>query len=262
MANASPAVVVAKLKRARYAGAFRRIFGRHIFAAPRRAYAAALRALERFELDDASFHPYSSRFDDYLDGRLALSAPERRGLALFEDPTRGNCASCHPDRTGADGSHPLFTDYQFEALGVARNPQIQANAEPGYFDQGLCGPLRRDQAAQRQYCGMFKTPSLRNVATRGAFFHNGRFHTLRDALRFYVRRDTDPRLWYPLDPQGAVVKFDDLPPERRGNVDTIDLPLTLSAGAQPVWSDAEIEDVIAFLQTLSDRDAQASPQAK
>jgi cytochrome c peroxidase len=105
-----------------------------------------------------------------LDGKLLLSPRELRGLALFEDPQRGNCASCHPDRKGVDGSHPLFTDYQFEALGVPRNPQIQANAARGYFDQGLCGPLRSDQATQHQYCGMFKTPTLRNVATRRVFF--------------------------------------------------------------------------------------------
>jgi cytochrome c peroxidase len=255
MANISRAAVVAKLRRARYAQEFRRVFGKRIFADPARAYAQALLAVEQFELTDPSFHPYSSRFDHYLDGQAALSRRELSGLALFEDPLRGNCASCHPDRKGADGSHPLFTDYQFEALGVPRNPELQANADPNFFDAGLCGPLRRDQAEQLQYCGMFKTPTLRNVATRSVFFHNGRFHTLRDALRFYVRRDTDPQLWYPAADQG-VTKFDDLPPARRVNVDVIDLPLTLSAGAQPVWSDAEIEDVIAFLNTLSDRDVQ------
>jgi cytochrome c peroxidase len=192
---------------------------------------------------------------------VQLNPRELRGQALFEDPQRGNCASCHPDRKGADGSHPLFTDFQFEALGVPRNPQIQANAARGYFDQGLCGPLRSDQAAQQQYCGMFKTPTLRNVATRGVFFHNGRFHSLREALRFYVRRDTDPRLWYPALKGGGVAKFDDLPARRRGNVDVVDLPLTLSEGAQPVWNEAQIEDVIAFLQTLSDRDAQIDCEA-
>jgi cytochrome c peroxidase len=255
MANPSRMAVVEKLRRARYAGEFRRLFGRRIFQHPERAYARALLALERFELEDPSFHPYSSRFDAWLDGTAALDAQELRGLALFDDPRRGNCASCHPDRKGADGSHPLFTDYQFEALGVPRNPQLRANAARGYFDQGLCGPLRSDRTAQQQYCGMFKTPTLRNVAARSVFFHNGRFHTLRDALRFYVQRDTDPQLWYP-EEKNAVVKFDDLPAASRGNVDVTDLPLTLGKGAQPIWNDAEIDDVIAFLRTLSDEDTQ------
>jgi len=119
--------------------------------------------------------------------------------------------------------------------------------------------VRKDQADQAKYCGMFKTPTLRNVATRGVFFHNGRFHTLKEALRFYIRRDTDPHLWYPSAGGGVVDKFDDLPANRRGNVDIIDQPLTRKEGEAPVWSDAEVDDVIAFLQTLNDRDAQVVP---
>lgn len=255
MANAGPAEVAARLQHASYAGDFRKLFGAQIFDDPAKAYAQALVAIERFELEDPSFHPYNSKYDDYLDGKARLTDQEQRGLTLFDDPRRGNCASCHLDRKGADGSHPLFTDYQFEALGVPRNPEIQANAEAGYFDMGLCGPLRTDQTGQSKFCGLFKTPTLRNVATRTVFFHNGRFHTLKEALRFYVRRDTDPQLWYPVSPSGAVDKFDDLPLKLRVNIDVIDEPLTRKEGDAPAWTDAEIDDVIAFLQTLSDRDA-------
>jgi cytochrome c peroxidase len=261
MANSGPEEVVEALRRAPYAGEFRKLFGRCVFDEPQYAFEQALLALERFELEDASFHPYSSRFDAYLDGKLELTAPERRGLALFDDPKRGNCAACHPDQKGADGSHPLFTDYQFEALGVPRNPEILANAAPEYFDLGLCGPLRIDQSAQSGYCGMFKTPTLRNVATRAVFFHNGRFHTLKQALRFYVQRDTNPQSWYPISAAGAVNKFDDVPTSLRSNIDVVDQPLTRSAGASPVWTDGEIDDVIAFLQTLNDRDVSAGATA-
>jgi cytochrome c peroxidase len=258
MANTDATQVAAKLARAAYADRFRQLFGRRIFDDPQATYASALGALERFELEDRSFHPYSSRFDQYLDGSAELTAPERHGLQLFDDPANGNCASCHLDTRGADGSHPLFTDYQFEALGVPRNPELQANADSDYFDLGLCGPLRRDQTQQRQYCGLFKTPTLRNVAIRRSFFHNGRFHRLKDALRFYVRRDTDPAQWYPLAADGHAEKFDDLPRVLRNNVDVIDEPLTRHEGAAPAWSDADIADVIAFLQTLTDRDAVAA----
>jgi cytochrome c peroxidase len=254
MANASPGEVVAKLRLASYAGDFRNAFGSRVFDDTAAAYSDALLALERFELEDASFHPYSSKYDDYLDGKIRLSAQEQHGLALFDDLRGGNCASCHLDRKGADGSHPIFTDYQFEALGVPRNPEILANASVDYFDMGLCGPIRTDQSEETKYCGLFKTPTLRNVAAKQTFFHNGRFHTLADALRFYVRRDTDPQLWYPASANGDVNKFDDLPARLRGNVDVIDEPLTRRLGAAPAWSDAEIDDVIAFLQTLTDRD--------
>jgi len=254
MANAGPQEIIAKLKSAPYAQEFRKVFGTEIFDDSPKAYAAMLTALERFELEDKSFHPYNSKYDDYLDGKVKLTAQEQRGLALFDDPKRGNCATCHLDRKGMDGSHPIFTGYQFEALGVPRNPEILANASPGYFDMGLCGPLRLDQAKKQMYCGLYKTPTLRNVAARRVFFHNGRFHTLKEALRFYVRRDTDPQMWYPVLASGVVDKFDDLPSSLRQNIDIIDEPLTRSKGQSPAWSDAEIDDVIAFLQTLTDRD--------
>ena len=259
MANAGMADLLQKLRRAAYAAQFRRVFGAQALANGPAAFADLVQALERFELEDPALRPFSSRFDDYLDGTARLSRQEQRGQALFEDPGRGNCASCHPDRKGADGSHPLFTDYQFEALGVPRNLLLAANQDPHYFDAGLCGPLRSDQP-RPEYCGLFKTPTLRNVATRGTFFHNGRFHSLPEALRFYVRRDTDPQLWYPRA-AGAVQKFDDLPPALRGNVDVIDAPLTRHAGESPAWSDADIEAVVAFLRTLNDRDAQPAQPA-
>jgi cytochrome c peroxidase len=257
MANRGPAQVAHRLSLAPYASQFRRVFGEAIFRHPLQAFARAREAIAHFELEDPTFHPYSSKYDDYLDGRAQLSAPERRGLALFEDPRAGNCVACHPDGKGADGSHPLFTDFQFEALGVPRNPEITANANPGYYDQGLCGPLRTDQTRKMDECGMFKTPGLRNVATRRVFFHNGRFHTLKEALQFYVRRDTDADQWYPAS-GGVVDKFDDLPHGRRGSIDVTDAPLTRSTGQAPVWSDAQIDDVIAFLETLTDRDVSAA----
>jgi cytochrome c peroxidase len=261
MANADPVDVVARLHRASYADDFRKTFGAEIFDDWSKAYAAMLNALERFELEDISLHPYTSKYDDYLDGKVQLSAQEKHGLALFDDPKRGNCATCHLDRKGMDGSHPIFTDYQFEALGVPRNPEIYANTSPAYFDMGLCGPFRTDQANESKYCGLFKTPTLRNVAARRVFFHNGRFHSLKDALRFYVRRDTDPQMWYPVLPSSAVDKFDDLPVSLRQNNDIVDEPLTRSKGASPAWSDAEIDDVIAFLQTLTDRDVKPAKNA-
>jgi hypothetical protein len=51
---------------------------------------------------------------------------------------------------------------------------------------------------------------------------------------------------------GSKQQFDDLPPELQDNVDHIDPPLTQHKGDPPVWSEADIQDVIAFLKTLSD----------
>lgn len=249
MANVDAGQVAASMKKTTYAEEFRRVFGGDVLEDPKRALAAVGTALERFQLEDASFYPFTSKYDRWMDGKVALTDAERRGMALFNDTTRGNCASCHLDQRGADGSHPIFTDFQFEALGVPRNRELKVNARAGYFDMGLCGPLRVDQKEHREFCGMFRTPSLRNTASRGVFFHNGRFHTLREALEFYVERDTNPEKWY-----AKGVKFDDLPKELRGNVDVVDLPLTRHPGEAPVWNAGEIADVEAFLQTLNDAD--------
>ena len=98
---------------------------------------------------------------------------------------------------------------------------------------------------------MFKSTTLRNVATRRTFFHNGIFHTLREVLEFYAERDTNPEKWYPLDQDGTVRKFDDLPPEYHVNVN-IEPPFNRHVGDKPALSEDEIADVIVFLQTLND----------
>ena len=249
--------IVLRIEQGPYAERFRRVFGKDCFAKTDEAFAFVLLALERFELEDPSFHPYSSKFDRYLDGRAALTTQEQRGLALFNDDARGNCASCHLSARGADGSHPLFTDFQFEAIGVPRNLEIPANRNSRFYDMGLCGPIRTNQT-DPSYCGLFKTPTLRNVATRQVFFHNGRFHTLKEALRFYVERDTNPGEWYPGGHGLARVRFDDLPVALQSNVDKTTPPFSGNNNKRPVWNDGEIDDVIAFLKTLSDDDQVAN----
>ncbi len=255
MANTDAEHVAAAVRKAPYAAEFRRIFGDHVLDDPQKTLAAVGTAVERFQFEDPSFFPFTSKYDQWLNGQAALTDAERRGLALFNDPAKGNCASCHLSQRGADGSHPIFTDFQFEALGVPRNLELKANRVAGYHDMGLCGPMRHDQKDERGFCGMFRTPTLRNVATRGAFFHNGRFHSLREALEFYVERDTNPEKWYGKGAGGRVEKFDDLPASLRGNVDIVDEPLTRHPGQAPAWNQQEIDDVVAFLNTLTDADA-------
>ncbi len=263
MANPTPAAVVARLRAASYAGDFRRVFGAAALADDKTAFDKALVALERFQLEDPSFHPYSSKFDRYLRGEVALDAQEMRGFQAFSNPARGNCAACHLVALGADGSPPLLTDFSFSSLGAPRNPRLPANADPKFFDLGLCGPQRTDQSAQRTWCGMFKTPSLRNVASRGTFLHNGVFTRLEDVVRFYAERDIHPEKWYPRDSRGRTIVYDDLPASlRSSNVDVIDAPLDRHPGDKPALDDADIADIVAFLGTLTDADTLPARAAK
>jgi cytochrome c peroxidase len=76
--------------------------------------------------------------------------------------------------------------------------------------------------------------------------------TLTEPLGFYVRRDTSPTEWYPLDATGQVHKFDELPPAYTTNVNITEVSYNRHPGDAPALSPAEIEAVIAFLNTLTD----------
>jgi cytochrome c peroxidase len=252
MNNASVADVLDHIKRAPYAEGLKELFGPTLFQQPALALDEALFTMVRYQLEERSFHPFDSKYDAYLAGKTKLSDAEERGLKLFEDPNKGNCASCHLDKPLRGGRPPTFTDYEFEALGAPRNKDIPANSDPNYYDLGLCGRLRKDYAKTAEYCGLFKTPSLRNVATRKVFFHNAVFHSLEEVMHFYVERETHPEKWYPRLPNGEIDRYNDLPPQYKQNIDFIDAPFDRKEGDEPALNDAEIADVIAFLKTLTD----------
>ena len=157
MANTGPADVARKLARAAYAPQFKALFGADIFKNPDKAFAAGLSALAAFQQVPAEFYPYSSRYDAYLRGDIDLTEQEERGADLFKDPDKGNCASCHLG-TSRDGVPPPFTDFDFVNVGVPRNPRLPANADPRYYDLGLCGPNRRDLTKKRELCGFSAPP--------------------------------------------------------------------------------------------------------
>lgn len=225
MANADAAAVVAILQTRPYLGDFVSLYGSSVLSDPTTALQRMAEALAAFETEDGEFHPFTSKYDYWQKGQAQLTAQEQRGLALFNDPSRGNCAACHPS-TSADGVTPaLFTDFSYDNLGVPRNYAIAANSAataPGYtpfnstdgvhtyYDLGICGPFHanngKDLFAQ---CGQFKVPTLRNVALNAPYFHNGRFTTLQGAIGFYVRRDANPDEWYPVaaDEINDVIAF-------------------------------------------------------
>ena len=250
MANVNAADVVAKLARTPYANEFKQLFGADIFSRPDDALARLTLALQQYQLEDRKFRSFSSKYDEFLRGNVTLTSAEQRGLALFNNPSKGNCQACHPSGKAADGSFPLFTDFSYDNIGIPRNSALAANADPAHFDLGVCD--RAELATRTDLCGAFRVPSLRNVAQRHVFFHNGRFTTLKDALTFYVQRDTNPEKWYPQNLDGSVRKFDDVPADYRVNVNVDEAPYNRHPGDAPALNDAEIDDVIVFLRTLSD----------
>ncbi len=251
MANPDAASVVRAVKRSPSLPLLKKAMGNRSLNDTDKVFDIILQALEAYEQTPAEFFPYSSKYDAFLAGNATLSAEEARGLALFDEPAKGNCAHCHLSARSPDGTPPQFTDYGFAALAVPRNPAIPANADPAYHDLGLCGPYRSDMKDHPEYCGMFKAPTLRNVALRGSFFHNGVFHTLREAVAFYADRDTNPGRWYPKAPDGSIRRYDDLPETYRENIN-LEPPFDRKPGDPPALTEGEVDDIVAFLQALTD----------
>jgi cytochrome c peroxidase len=281
MANTSAADVVKKVQAAAYVELVKKAYGDNVFADTDKAFNDIAASLQAFQKEDVSFNPYSSKYDLYSSNKIGgdLTQPEIRGMKVFTDVNKGNCASCHYQGAGLNGTIALFTDFSYEAIGVPRNQTLAENKNPNFYDLGVCGPDRTDHlpgsvGTPLEQCGMFKAPTLRNVATRSVFFHNGVMHSLEQAIRWYNTRDTMPQLWYPTlggkakaknDPGfptygliktqyagGKVQKYDDLPARFRKNIDT-QVPLDgRKAGSKPPMSEQDIADLICFLNTLTD----------
>ncbi|WP_321896133.1 cytochrome-c peroxidase [Burkholderia cepacia] len=248
--NSSPAKVAQAVKAAPYAQEFRAVFGVKVLDDDAATFKAVLRALETFEQTPELFSPYTSKYDAYLAGHAQLTPAEMRGLQLFNDEKKGNCASCHISQRALDGTPPQFSDFGLIAIAVPRNRALPVNRDPRFHDLGACGPERTDLKGRDEFCGLFRTPSLRNVALRKTFFHNGVYHTLEDVMRFYVERDIHPEKFYPVV-SGKVQIYDDLPKRYWPNINR-EAPFDRKRGEQPALNAAEIKDVIAFLGTLTD----------
>jgi cytochrome c peroxidase len=231
MANPDIETIATRLRALDYARLFVEVYGENALADPKKAFDHMAEAIAAYERTP-EISPFDSKYDHWLRGEAELSAQERRGLQAFEAEDRANCAACHPSRPGKDGSRPLFTDFTYDNLGVPPNPEnpfylLPAWLNPDGFafvDLGL-GTIVKDPAQN----GKFRVPTLRNVAVTGPYMHNGVFKTLFQVVAFYNTRDVAR---WPAPEVGQNVNREEL-----GN-----LHLT----------NQELEDLVAFLQTLTD----------
>jgi cytochrome c peroxidase len=115
----------------------------------------------------------NSPFDRYRFGgdEQALTPAAIRGLAVFEQPQKGNCVVCHT----IGKKYALFTDGQFHNIGVG------VNEEGELTDLGRYTETKLDADK-----GAFKTPTLRNIAQSAPYMHNGSLKTLKDVVDFYA----------------------------------------------------------------------------
>jgi cytochrome c peroxidase len=231
MANQDVQAIAQALRGAEYRDLFLAVFGPDALDDAERAFDHMAEAIAAYE-KTSEVSPFASKYDGYLAGEAELTEQELRGLALFEDGAKGNCAACHPSRPGPDGSPPLFTDQTYDNLGTPKNPEnpfyfLPPEFNPdgtAYVDLGL-GKFVGDPEQN----GKFRVPTLRNVALTPPYMHNGVFKTLYQVVAFYNSRDIAP--WPP--------------PEVADNVNHDELG---NLGLTP----QEMEDIVAFLSTLSD----------
>jgi cytochrome c peroxidase len=214
MNNPSKTVVVEKV-RAHHGRAFRDVFGEDAFDDVDHAFDHIKEAIAAFERTRA-FAPFSSKYDRFSRGAATFDDDEARGLALFGK----HCTSCH--------APPLFTTFGYVNLGVPRfndNPfyrlQAPLNADgDGFIDHGLAattGDPRHD--------GMFRIPSLRDVARTTPYAHNGYFRRLDEMIAFHATATGTPEIAATVD-RSALAAF---APTKR-----------------------DLADLVAFLETLTD----------
>ncbi len=231
MANPNEEAVVAGVRKASYAPLFRQVFGPDSLADVKKAFHWIAEAIAEYEMSP-EVNRFSSKYDYFLQGKAKLSLKEQRGLELFNEAKKGNCAACHPSASDASGKPPLFTDFTYDNLGVPANPENPFYSLPKalnpdgykYIDRGLGAFLKKPSED-----GKFRVPSLRNVALTGPYMHNGVFKTIRQVVSFYNTRDVAP---WPKPEVSANLNKEELG----------DLGL----------SEEEIDQIVAFLLTLTD----------
>ncbi len=122
----------------------------------------------------------NSPLDRFARGeRKAMTDDQKRGALLFFG--KANCVLCH---AVSGTSNEMFSDFTQRVIGV---PQIVPQNTNVEFD----GDAKNEDFGLEQITGnpedryKFRTAPLRNVGAQAAFFHNGAFTTLEDAINHY-----------------------------------------------------------------------------
>ena len=154
-------------------------------------YQNMCKAIAAFERSGV-FNEFSSKFDLWKAGTVALNEDEQKGLELFQG--KGRCATCHSMDPDPVSGKILFTNFNYYNLGIPRNEQnpfyhtfeeINPNGANA-IDLGLGGATH-----DADHDGKFRVPSLRNVQYTKPYFHNGYASTIREAVHFINHRDLD-----------------------------------------------------------------------
>src|SRR5947199_3168630 len=225
MGQKSPDDVVAKVRALpEYREAFPRVFGHE---ATYDDIAAAIAAFERTQ------YAGDAPFDRFVAGdEKAIGAAAKQGWGLFNG--KGRCSDCHAFSTVS----PLFSDQKFHNIGIAAHKTDFIDLARKAASTVRAGDVKQvDELAiqthfselgrflvtkQANDIGAFKTPGLRNVAITAPYMHDGSLATLWDVMDHYNK--------------GGVPN-----PNLDGGMQRLGL------------TDAEIDDLVAFMESLTSR---------
>jgi cytochrome c peroxidase len=234
------AALLARLReRPEYVAAFPALYGAGVLDDPDAAFEALTAAIAAYERT-GRFAPFTSRYDRWLRGEIALTDQEELGRVLFFSQQFTNCSRCHVGAGPMDQAE-TFTDHRHHNIGTPENLALRAlnGVAPGTIDPGL-GGVTGDPAA----LGAVRTPTLRNVAVTGPWMHNGVFADLRTVILFYNSYNTRSEARRINPETGAPFAPPQVP-------DTLALD-DLTHG--PALDDRRIDALIAFLRALTDAD--------
>ncbi|MCK0094071.1 c-type cytochrome [Yoonia sp. F2084L] len=192
----------------------------------------------------SEWQSYDSAYDKWLTG-TPLPDDAERGRQLFFN---NRCASCH--------AGDLFTDQDFHALGLpAFGPGRTRRWDQISRDVGRMAETNLLEDAYK-----FRTPSLRNVALTAPYGHNGAYPTLADVIRHHADPTAARNAWttdkanLPNVPWFAAADFAIRQDAREM------ARQTAAINMRPIaLNDAEIADLVAFLNALTGDTAMTRP---
>ena len=168
----------------------------------------------------------------------AMTEDEKRGALLFFET--GNCVSCHKV---SGQSNEMFSDFRQHVAGI---PQLVPAIGNVTFD----GPGANEDFGLEQITGdpddryAFRTSPLRNLALQPAFFHNGCFTTLEDAVRYHLNALGSAPSY---DPVVAGVDPDLQGPQ--GPIAPVLARIDPALATPITFTTSEFRQLIAFLRT-------------
>ena len=173
--------------------------------------------------------------------RKAMTAAEKRGALLFFGEAR--CVRCH---AVAGESNEMFSDFQDRVIGV---PQIAPFFGVELSNMIYDGPGKDEDFGLQQITGQdsdrykFRTAPLRNLRVSPAFFHNGAFTKLEDAIRHHLDVEQSARNYSPV----AAGVDRDLT-HRLGPIEPVLAKLDKRLRSPIHLSHGEFRDLVAFVR--------------